>query len=109
MKRHLLLGFCMAFSIQAFCNQLCEDESKQVPVKSRDNKYYPNPENIHIDRRGIYLLLEGVVHQVNRISTDELGTYIEKDGLIEVDAWKCPRGHANPPWEKKCLTCRWPD
>ncbi len=109
MKRCFLLGLCMMFSTQAFCHQIDVAEPKQALVKNHNDKYYPDPENIYIDRNGIYLNLEGIVHKVSRISTDEVGTYIKKDELIQVDSWRCPRGHANPPWVEKCLTCRWPD
>lgn len=67
-----------------------------------EDKFYPNPDYIHIDQSGIYVNLDGAIQKVDSLFSDSKGVYISK---TPVNEWKCAKGHPNPPWAERCLSC----
>ncbi len=96
MKSLLVLG--LALSTFAFGNESTYSDGKMV-----EGKYYPHLEAIHVKQSGIFVDFEGEEHRVDGLHSDGRGIYVVR---MPVNEWRCSKGHANPPWAERCLTCR---
>jgi hypothetical protein len=98
MKMKGLFALALMLSTAGFCNEVEYPMGKMI-----EGKYYPHPQSVHVEQSGIYVDFEGSQYKVDGLLSDSRGIYVVK---APVNEWRCSKGHPNPPWVDRCLTCR---
>lgn len=97
--------FCIVFSNTALAEGSQEHSLKTTNTIS-DERCYLMPGTLSMDRKKLYVNLNGTVFPINNVSVDEQGVYILASEFVDLGIIAyCPVGHANPPWNLVCQIC----
>jgi hypothetical protein len=84
-----LFVLALMLSTAGFCNE-AEAEYEYPTGKTIEDKYYPNPQSVHVEQNGIYVDFEESQYRVDGLLSDSRGIYVVK---APVNEWRCSKGH----------------